>query len=142
MSHLLENIFFLCEINGGNIAEIQSLRLIFESAAIDEINKENSDLTLLKAAIKKGETAETVEACRDADKAFHVALLEATGNKLFIQMSHIITQYFFASAHIHLSPEEYEQMTEEHKKIMNAIETNDADEAMSILTQYIRKIKS
>src|SRR5699024_1678018 len=96
----------------------------------------------LKEAIKKGETAETVDACREADKAFHVALLEATGNKLFIQMSHIITQYFFASAHIHLSPEEYEQMTEEHQKIMNAIEANNADKAKSILTQHIRKIKS
>src|SRR5699024_10429699 len=113
MSHLLESFFFLWEIGDGDIAEIQSLGFIFESSAIEEMNRENSDLTLVKAAIKKGETAETVEACRDADKAFHVALLEATGNKLFIQMSHIITQYFFASAHIHLSPEEYEQMTEE-----------------------------
>ena len=142
MSHLLENFFFLWEINGGNIAEIQSLRLIFESAAIDEISKENSDLTILKEAIKKGATAETMEACRDADKAFHVALLEETGNKLFIQMSHIITQYFFASAHIHLSPEEYEQMLEEHQKILNAIEVHDAEEAKSILTQHIRKIKN
>lgn len=142
MSHLLENFFFLWEINGGNIAEIQSLRLIFESAAIDEISKENSDLTLLKAAIKKGENANTVEACRDADKAFHVALLETTGNKLFIQMSHVITQYFFASTHIHLSPEEYEQTREEHRKILHAIEDNDTDEAKAILTQHIRKIKS
>jgi GntR family transcriptional repressor for pyruvate dehydrogenase complex len=142
MSHLLENFFFLWEINGGNIAEIQSLRLIFESAAIDEICKENRDLTLLKLAIKKGETANTGEACRDADKAFHVALLEATGNNLFIQMSHVITQYFFASTHIQLSPEENKQAMCEHQKILNAMETKDADEAKAILTQHIQKIKS
>jgi len=142
MSHLLENFFFLWEINGGNIAEIQSLRLIFESAAIDEISKEKCNPILLKEAIKKGETAETADECRDADKAFHVALLEATGNKLFIQMSHVITQYFFASTHIHLSPEEYERATCEHRKILNAIETNDGDGAKAILTQHIQKIKS
>src|SRR5690625_6662133 len=61
----------------------------------------------------------------------YTTLFRSTGNKLFIQMSHVITQYFFASTHIHLSPEEYERATCEHRKILNAIETNDGEDRKS-----------
>lgn len=144
MTHLLENFFFLWKINGGDIEEIRSLRVIFESAAIDEISKgnRNENLNVLKEAIEKGKVAETVDAYRRADMAFHVALLEATGNNLFIQMSHVITQYFFASAHIHLSVKEYQKVMGEHIKMMNAIEDNDKEYAKAILAEHFKNIKN
>lgn len=144
MTHLLENFFFLWKINGGDIEEIRSLRVIFESAAIDEISKGNRDenLNVLKEAIEKGKVAETIDDYRSADMAFHVALLEATGNNLFIQMSHVITQYFFASTHIHLSVKEYQTVMDEHIKIVNAIENNDINHAKVLLAEHFRNIKN
>ena len=144
MSHLLENFFFLWKINGGDIAEIQSLRLIFETAAIDEMGKDNREenLAVLRSAIKKGEKAETPEAYRDADMTFHVALLEATGNSLFIQMSHVVTEYFFASPDIDLTVAEYQQVTAEHAAIVKAIAAGEKDHAKALLTQHMQNIKS
>lgn len=143
MIHLLENFFFLWKINGGNIEEIQSLRVIFESAAIDEICKGNCDgKQRIKEAIDKGESVETAKAYRDADMSFHVALLEATGNNLFIQMSHVITQYFFESAHISLSLDEYQQGVNEHIAILDALENKEADRAKTLLAQHMQNIKS
>lgn len=145
MTHLLENFFFLWKINGGDIAEIQSLRLIFETAAIDEMcgkAKKEEDLSVLKSAVKAGQAAHTAKAYRDADMAFHVALLEATGNSLFIQMSHVVTEYFFASPDIDLTKAEYQQVMAEHTAIVKAIEAGQKDHAKALLTQHMQNIKS
>jgi GntR family transcriptional repressor for pyruvate dehydrogenase complex len=144
MGHLLENFFFLWKINGGNIAEIQSLRLIFETAAIDEMSNDfkAESLCSLKSAIRRAEDAETAEAYRDADMNFHVALLEATRNNLFIQMSHVVTEYFFASPDIDLTISEYQQVTAEHRAIVKAIEIGEIEEAKMLLTRHMQNIKS
>ena len=144
MTHLLENFFFLWEINGGKIEEIQSLRMIFETAAIDEILKVSNieSLTVLHDVVKEGNASRTKEDYRKADISFHVALLEATGNNLFIQMSHVITQYFFASEHISPTLEEYQKAMDEHEAIMHAIKNKEADRAKSILAQHMQNIKS
>lgn len=144
MSHLLENFFFLWKINGGKIEEIQSLRVIFESAAIDEVIKldREDNIVVLMEAITKGEEAETKAEYRQADIDFHVGLLEATGNHLFIQMSHVITQYFFESTHIILSREECDRVIAEHRSIVEAIQKKDSGTAKALLAHHMQNIKN
>ncbi|WP_229683232.1 FadR/GntR family transcriptional regulator [Virgibacillus oceani] len=143
IENLLSNFFFLWQINGGKIQDILSLRVIFESSAIDEIvtNNKEGELIRLKELVKKSKCAATLDEFREADIAFHKQLLKATANHLFIQMTNMITSYFFEVKHINMTMEEYKTATDEHEKIVEALVNGDADQAKSLLTKHINNTK-
>lgn len=141
---LLSNFFFLWNINGGDFEEILSLRIIFESSAIDEIIKNDNveEFKQLEKIINRNEEVATAEDFRDIDQKFHEQLLKATGNDLFIQMTSIITSYFFEVApSIDLNTGEIEAMLKEHKEIVDRIVKRDAEGAKSLLTGHLSKVK-
>ncbi|MGY0692424.1 FadR/GntR family transcriptional regulator [Virgibacillus sp. FSP13] len=143
IGNLLSNFFFLWQINGGKIQDILSLRVIFESSAIDEIvtnNKEN-ELLHLKNLVKESKKATTLSEFRENDIAFHKQLLKATANDLFIQMTNMITSYFFEIKHINLTMDEYKTTIEDHEKIVVALVRGDAIQAKSLLTKHINNTK-
>ncbi|MDY0394058.1 FadR/GntR family transcriptional regulator [Virgibacillus halophilus] len=144
IANLLDNFFFLWQINSGNIRDILGLRVIFESSAIDEIiTKGDAEaVQTLRKIVDENLQATTLEAYREADTAFHKQLLQATNNQLFIQLTNMITSYFFQVQHIQLSLEEYRSLTMEHVAIVDALEQRDAAKAKALLTKHINNAKA
>lgn len=144
IQQLLDNFFFLWEVNNGNINDILSLRLIFESSAIDEIiiHHNNGAVAGLRKVVEDNLHVETVEAFRDADIAFHTKLLQATNNELFSQLTEVVTRYFFRIQHIELTLAEYKKLTKEHLQIVEALEQRDSTKAKAILAQHMNRAKT
>ncbi len=141
---LLSNFFFLWKINGGNFEEVLSLRMIFESSAIDEIirNDDEEQLKGLEKLFDRYDEVDSPEEFREIDQEFHEQLLRATGNDLFIQMTSIITNYFFEIApSIDLEAEEMENMLSEHKEIVEKILERDAENAKRILSEHLGNVR-
>lgn len=143
IDNLLNNFFFLWQINGGKIQDILSLRIIFESSAIDEIvtNNRKKELVRLKKIVEESKNAISLEEFREADIMFHKQILEATNNHLFIQMTNMITSYFFEVKHIHVTVEEYQTLTAEHEQIVEALINGNAEKAKSLLTKHMKNTK-
>ena len=140
---LLNSFFFLWQVNDGKIADILSLRIIFESSAIDEIirHKLIDELKELEQMVEDSKASKSLEEFREADISFHKQLLKATNNQLFIQMTNMITSYFFETEHIKMSMEEYRKATAEHERIVAAIMKGDSEQAKSFLTEHIQNTK-
>lgn len=141
---VLENFFFLWDINDGNIKEILGLRLIFESSAIEEIVAFNryDAIVSLRKIVENNLQAKTSDAFKKADMAFHTELLKATNNQLFIQLTDVITDYFFRVQHVTLSLEEYRIITEEHLQIIDALEAGNAEKAKAVLASHMKQVKA
>lgn len=139
ISHLVHNFFFLWKVNGGDIRDIQSLRLLFESAAIDEItvHPDNEHLRMLKDSIEEARQAETKEAFQKADRQFHQQILEATDNELFIQMTQVITTYFFEATVVEMDDDDKKRAILEHERIVAAIENEDMKQAKDLLREHM-----
>lgn len=142
IDNLLDNFFFLWQINGGKIQDILSLRIIFESSAIDEIvnNDKRDELSRLKEMVEESKQAASLEEYREADIMFHKQILKATTNHLFIQMTNMITSYFFEVKHIHLTIEAYQTLTTEHEQIVEALIDGNADKAKLLLTTHMKNV--
>lgn len=140
---LMDSFFFLWQINHKNIREVLGLRVIFECSAIDEIIVQNNHQAIkkLKRTIETMEQSNDPEIWRQSDVDFHQQLLQSTQNELFIQMTNMITNYFFQVQHIELSAEETKQTMKEHYLIIEAIEANDGLRAKEILTKHINQAK-
>lgn len=143
IENLLDNFFFLWQINSGNIRDILGLRIIFESSAIDEIIKHHKmdELTRLKEIVEESENATTQDECKEADTLFHKQLLQATNNDLFIQMTNMITSYFFQIQHHNITREEYQLIINEHKNIVEALLNGNGEQAKTLLINHIRQTK-
>lgn len=143
ITHLLSNFFFLWQINGGDIRDIQNLRVIFESSAMDEIvrHHQHHDFNAFKQQVADSRNAQTKKDFQEADQAFHQQLLQETGNNLFVQMSHMITTYFFEAAAIEMTATDYQKTITEHKNIIEALEKGDAGRAKDLLRTHMTNTK-
>jgi len=140
IENLLNSFFFLWKINNQNVEEILSLRIIFECHAIDEIVQQNSEEAIRALEDLLDETASVKEEIerREADIRFHQALLHATNNSLLIQMTNVISHYFFQMEHVQLTDDAYHILREEHREIVSAMKANDAMTAKKLLTAHIQ----
>ena len=143
IENLLNSFFFLWQVNDGQIEDILSLRIIFESSAIDEIIRQNrmDELTELKHRVDDSKNCQSLEEFREADISFHKHLLEATNNKLFIQMTNMITTYFFRTEYIEMTIDEYQKAASEHLQIVEAMIKGNAEQAKALLTRHIQNTK-
>lgn len=141
---LLDNFFFLWQINNGNIRDILGLRMIFESSAIDEIvmHSNSNAIASLRQIVEENFHAKTLEAFRIADISFHKEILKATNNQLFLQLTNVITSYFFQIQHIELTIQEYKTLTHEHLQIVEALEAHNVEKAKATLTNHINQAKA
>lgn len=139
---LLTSFFFLWQINRANIKEILSLRIVFECGAIDEVLHHSHAIPKLKQLVKEAKLITDPIQRREADIRFHQELLQATNNELFIQMTNVITSYFFQIQYLELSDDEYEISIQEHEDIVQALENNQASLAKELLTNHLSHTKA
>lgn len=144
IENLLDNFFFLWQINNGKHEEMLNLRLIFEAGAIDEIvrNYDACEIESLHRQVTDDKDSVTQETFRERDREFHKHLLNATGNDLFIQMTNVITNYFFQIAsNIDLTDQEIALMMEEHEKIVDSLIEEDTERAKELLAGHIYNVR-
>ncbi len=141
---LLTSFFFLWQINNANIKEMLSLRIVFECGAVDEVLRQTSieSIEKLRKLVDEAKNIKHPDLRREADIQFHQALLQATNNDLFIQMTNIITSYFFQIQHLELSEYEYKESIQEHEEIVRALESKQANLAKELLTKHLSHAKA
>lgn len=139
ISHLVNNFFFLWKVNGGDVRDIQNLRLLFETAAIDEIvlQHQYNNLDVLRDLISYSRQTETKESFREMDRKFHQKILEATGNDLFVQMTQVITTYFFEATTVEIDKSDMEKANYEHERIVDALENGNVKQAKDLLREHM-----
>jgi GntR family transcriptional regulator, transcriptional repressor for pyruvate dehydrogenase complex len=140
LTPLLEQMMFVWKIENKKINELLDLRLLFELTAIGEIirNGNEADLNELeKIATKMDDPNQNTEWIQNADIDFHRALIKATHNELFIQITHLIVEYFSKVPHHQMTSANIEKTVNEHKDIVQALRENDEKKAKDILSEHL-----
>ncbi|MBF1993505.1 FadR/GntR family transcriptional regulator [Staphylococcus schleiferi] len=131
---LIEGFLFSFQVSQGNLKDLMMLRLTFELAAIDIIERKNVPLTAIKEALVDNVEDFNVE----ADQAFHESLLAAVDSSLFKQMSAVVQAYFYQMA-IETTQTENERSLTEHRKIYEALMNENYVLAKELLTQHLMR---
>ncbi|MBA8762091.1 FadR/GntR family transcriptional regulator [Staphylococcus coagulans] len=131
---LIEGFLFSFQVSQGNLKDLMMLRLTFELAAIDIIERKNVPLTAIKEALVDNVENFNVE----ADQAFHESLLAAVDSSLFKQMSAVVQAYFYQMA-IETTQTENGRSLSEHRKIYEALMNENYVLAKELLTQHLMR---
>lgn len=140
MSPLINQLMFHWKLDQKKTSDLFELRKIFELAAIDQIvqyagEDDFNHLDVLATRMKKvkGDMLLTQE----ADIEFHLALIRATHNELFVQMTELLVQYFAQTPHHHMNELEIDKTTAEHAQIAAALRKRDSHEAKRVLQNHL-----
>lgn len=140
MTPLFDQLMFMWKLDQKRVGELFELRKILELAAIDQIVQHASDddfkqLESLADGMKqtRGDTSQV----QQADVEFHLALIKATHNELFAQMTELAVQYFAQTPHHHMNEEEIHKATTEHAQIVAALRQRDSAEAKRVLQNHL-----
>lgn len=140
MSPLINQLMFHWKLDQKRMSDLFELRKIFELAAIDQIVQYAGvdDFNHLENLATKMQEAkgDTLLAQR-ADIEFHLALIQATHNELFVQMTELLVQYFSQTPHHHMNEQEIDKATAEHVQIATALRKRDNDEAKRVLQNHL-----
>ncbi|MCS4486027.1 FadR/GntR family transcriptional regulator [Staphylococcus americanisciuri] len=131
---LIEGFLFSFQVSQGNLKDLMMLRLTFELAAIDVIEREQSSLEGIANALVDDATLFDSK----VDQAFHAQLLMAVDSELFKQMSAVVHAYFYRTP-IETSIEQNEMVIQEHREIYRALRDKNYDQAKALLTEHLMK---
>ena len=140
MTPLINQLMFHWKLDQKKVSDLFELRKIFELAAIEQIIQHAGEadfdqLGELSSHMKKA--AGDTLLVQQADVEFHLCLIQATHNELFIQMTELLVQYFSQTPHYHMTAQEIEKAIIEHAEIVSALRKRDAQEAKRILQNHL-----
>ena len=143
----------LSEAIGGSekhlIYEMLELRRVLEveAASLAAQRARSEDLEKIRLALEKMDCpVEDVALGVQADLQFHMSVVEATHNSIFIQLIQTLAEHMEETIRAtrkyrFLDPERYEDTLEEHKNIYLAIATGDRDKAKQWMEAHILGIR-
>lgn len=127
-------------------ADVIDARVILErsSARLAALHADEAGIAAIRATLETGADASLGHAAyNDADTAFHVAIAEASGNRLVASMTVAIRESL--SARILVALQDYEgwedlvaTLHQQHLELLDAIERHDADAAEELAERHIR----
>ena len=129
---LIEGFLFSFQVSQGNLKDLMMLRLTFELAAIDVIEREQSSLEGIAETL----VADAAQFNTQVDQAFHAQLLRAVDSKLFKQMSAVVHAYFYRTP-IETTLEQNAQSLQEHRQIYEALKAGAYQQAKALLTNHL-----
>lgn len=129
---LIEGFLFSFQVSQGNLKDLMMLRLTFELAAIDVIEREQSSLEGIAETLVDDASQFNTQ----VDQAFHAQLLMAVDSKLFKQMSAVVHAYFYRTP-IETSMEENAHSLQEHRQIYEALKAGAYQKAKTLLTNHL-----
>ncbi|MCO4331081.1 FadR/GntR family transcriptional regulator [Staphylococcus hyicus] len=129
---LIEGFLFSFQVSRGNLKDLMMLRLTFELAAIDVIERDETSLEAIERILVDNPETFTI----DDDKAFHQSILEAVNVPLFKQMSAVVHAYFYQTP-IKSSERDNQLSIDDHQAIYEALKAKHYAKAKTLLTQHL-----
>ncbi|PTH56370.1 FadR/GntR family transcriptional regulator [Staphylococcus agnetis] len=129
---LIEGFLFSFQVNRGNLKDLMMLRLTFELAAIDVIERDETSLEAIERVLVHDASSFTIA----DDKAFHQSILEAVNVPLFKQMSAVVHAYFYQTP-IKSSMIDNQLSIVDHQAIYDALKAKQFTKAKALLTQHL-----
>jgi DNA-binding GntR family transcriptional regulator len=134
--------FFVADVGLDGVLERLEARLVLEPgiARLAAERRRPEDVAALRAAIESERTAATASAAHDATRAFHVALILATGNETLLR---IFDGLWIADVGRRLLASRRSQDSwqsndvAEHEAILAAVEAGDADRAAALMREHV-----
>lgn len=119
-----------------------------ESAFLAAKRATSQDLQQLRSALEKmAHSPEDIELGLKADLDFHIGIVEATHNSIFIDLIHTLSEHMedtIRATRRHrftAEPERYEDTMDEHKEIYLAIASGKGDKAKELMEGHITRIR-
>jgi DNA-binding FadR family transcriptional regulator len=145
---LNHSLKLLLTLDEANMREIYELRRILEceAAALAAGRRSAADLDAMDRAIADmahGLEADRADLYIDADLRFHLAIAEATGNRLVLHSMHALRDLIRrALVSIYLIPSSPERSLEQHHAILAAIAAADAERAREEMRAHLVRVES
>ncbi|KGX88662.1 GntR family transcriptional regulator [Pontibacillus halophilus JSM 076056 = DSM 19796] len=131
-----------------DLRELLEVRKILEVGAAGSaaVTRTEEDLVLIKEALQNMEDAKgNGEIGDQADLAFHLALVKATHNQMLINLmnsvSEIMVQAMRETRKLLHTPEGTEQLLEEHRLILQGIESRDEAKAKEAMVTHLSNVE-
>ncbi|MGV3041852.1 FadR/GntR family transcriptional regulator [Staphylococcus rostri] len=131
---LMEGFLFSFQVSQGNLKDLMMLRLTFELAAIDVIEREQASIDGIAQALVDDPALFNSQ----VDQAFHAQLLRAVDSELFKQMSAVVHAYFYRTP-IETTIEQNQSSLQEHWDIYEALKVKDYAQAKALLTDHLMR---
>jgi GntR family transcriptional regulator, transcriptional repressor for pyruvate dehydrogenase complex len=131
------------------VYEMLELRraLEVESAFLAAKRATSIDLGMLRTALENmALSTENVELGLKADLDFHIGIVQATHNSIFIDLIHTLSEHMKETiratrSHRFTDPERHEDTMDEHKEIYLAIASGNANRAKELMEEHITRIR-
>ncbi len=142
---LSHSLHFLLSLEETSLLEIYEVRKILEveAAGLAASRRADRDLTQMSEAIDEmtaGLSAQ--DRYIDADLRFHLAVAAATGNRIALRMMHAIRDLLHrALASIYHIPGSPERSITQHREILAAIASGDAESARHRMREHLLRVE-
>ena len=145
LNHSVRLLLTLDEATMHDIYEVRRI-LECEAAALAAVRRADTDLARMAAAIAEMEAGlETPSSDRyiDADLRFHLAVAEATGNRLLLHNMHALRDVIRrALMSIFQIPSSPRSSLEHHRVIRDAIGDHDAERARNAMRTHLEQVET
>ena len=145
---LNNSLKLLLSLDEANMREIYELRRILEAeaAALAAERRSGADIEEMDAAIADmaaGLESDSADAYIDADLHFHLAIAQASGNRLVLHSMHALRDLIRrALMSIYLIPSSPERSLEQHRLIRAAIVAQDAERARDEMRAHLVRVEA
>ncbi len=142
---LSHSLHFLLSLEETSLLEIYEVRKIMEveAAGLAAARRTDRDLAQMSEAI--GEMTSGLasqDRYIDADLRFHLAVAAATGNRIALRMMHAIRDLLHrALASIYHIPGSPERSITQHREILAAIASGDAESARQRMREHLLRVE-
>ena len=129
----------------NTLAEIFQFRELLEPqiAGLAAKNATPKDISVLEDILEKQKKEfGNLDVSKELDEKFHLALAKATGNSVLLQVAELFGHILLQSRHKHsLSPYRNKLSIQGHKKILDAIKSEDATAANQLMAGHLHAIR-
>jgi GntR family transcriptional repressor for pyruvate dehydrogenase complex len=144
-SPLNRSLALLLSLEEGNLRELYELRRMLEgeAAALAAERRSDADLATMATAIEEMSVGlGDRDAYASADVRFHVAVAEATGNRVALHAMHAIRDLLErALEQVYGIPGSAERSLEQHREILASIESGRAEDARSRMRTHLTRVE-
>jgi GntR family transcriptional regulator, uxu operon transcriptional repressor len=130
-------------------AELIQFRGECEPALVDLIvmNASDAELQRIRALVWQGRTAQTWQVCEDIDAGFHLALFEATQNRIFAEIGRYIRSIRRGNVWQTLKRQNFSQATwsrnqAEHEEIVEHLVARDIKRAREAIRAHLGGVRA
>ncbi len=137
----------VAEITIPDLEDVLEVRLALEALAVRKVCRtlteaQLQELRQLAAKFEETLNGEDVEACAQADMAFHDAIYNATGNRRLVQILNNLREQMYRYRMEYLKDRNSHRMlVEEHAQIVQALAEQDEEKALAATTRHIERQK-